>query len=96
MIGFSEGSGTQNLGFGFWKCHGEMGFRQGAQGYCSSFFAKFMAYLMIFQNVAHQWPKIWQKMKKSLTQIALKSICLADSGYPKIRFRVPDLSLEAV
>jgi hypothetical protein len=92
MIGFSDGSGTQNLGFGFWKCHGEMGLRQGAQGYYSSFFAKFITYLMIFD----QWPKIWQKMKKSLTQIALKSICLADSGYPKIRFRVPDLSLEAV
>ena len=38
--------------FGFWKCCGEMGLRQVEQGF-SSFLAKFLAYLMIFQSGAH-------------------------------------------
>ena len=37
-------------------------------------------------------PIILQKMKKRLVQIALNQI-LSDSGYPKIRFQVPDPSL---
>ena len=44
----------------------------------SSFFAKFLPYMMIFQSVACQRccvtlkndPKIWQKMNKSLVQLA--------------------------
>ena len=38
----SDGSGTRNLGFGFWKYHGEMGLRQVEQGF-SSYFATFLA-----------------------------------------------------
>ena len=49
----SDGSGTRNLGFGFWKCHGEMGLSQVEQGF-SSFFAKFLPYLMIFQSGVHR------------------------------------------
>ena len=26
---FSDGSGTRNLGFGLWKCRGEMGLKKG-------------------------------------------------------------------
>ena len=49
-----DGSGTQNLVFGFWKSHGEMGLRQVEQG-LSSFFAKILVYLMIFlSGVGHQ------------------------------------------
>ena len=36
----SDGSSTQNLGFGFCKCHGEMTLRQVEQGF-SSFFGIF-------------------------------------------------------
>lgn len=35
----NDGSGTRNLGFGIWKCCGEMGLMQIEQGF-SSFFAK--------------------------------------------------------
>jgi len=42
----SDRSGTQNLGFGFWKCHaGEMCLRQVEK----DFFVKFRVYLVIFQ-----------------------------------------------
>ena len=66
------GSCTRNLGFGFWKCLGEMGLKQVEQGF-SSIFAKCLPYLMIFQSGAF-WKccktlknhQIWQKMKKSL------------------------------
>ena len=80
-----------------------MDLRQVEQG----FFFIILAYLMIFQN----WymPKLlceilknhrrfqMKKMKKSLVQFALNSF-LADSVYPKIRFRVldPDPSLASV
>ena len=40
---------TQNLGFGFGNCHGEMGLRPVEQGF-SRFFANFLVYLMIFQS----------------------------------------------
>ena len=71
----SDGSGTRNLGFGFWMCHGEMGLRQVEQGF-SSFFDKFLAYLMIFQsfrstfsmlrcstlkNIGQKFGKKWRK-----------------------------------
>ena len=39
LYAFSDGSGTQHPGFGFWKCREEMGLRQFKQGF-SSFFAK--------------------------------------------------------
>ena len=45
----SDGSGIQNLGFRFWRCHGKIGLRQVEQS-TSSFFAKFLAYLLIFQK----------------------------------------------
>ena len=71
-VGYPE---TQVWGFGS-SMHGEMGLRQVEQGFYS-FFAKFLTYLMIFQSSAapsecptlknHQ---IWQKMKKSLVQLA--------------------------
>ena len=38
--------------------------------------------------------QIWQKMKKCLVQFNFKTHFSADSGYPKIRFRVLDPSLE--
>ena len=50
LIKSSDGSGTRNPGFGFWKHHGEMDLRQVEQGF-SSLFAKFLAYLMIFQSL---------------------------------------------
>ena len=28
VLDTSDGSGTQNMGFGFWNCHGQMGLRQ--------------------------------------------------------------------
>ena len=34
----TDGSDTRNLGFGFWKCDGEMGWRQIEESF-SSFFA---------------------------------------------------------
>ena len=40
---------TRNPGFGYPQHGGEMGLRQVEQGF-SSFFAKFLVYLMIFQN----------------------------------------------
>ena len=65
------GLGSQNSDFGFWKCHGEQGF--------SSFFPKFLAYLMIFLSgvqlhqsyceilKSHQNAKnLAKKMKKNL------------------------------
>ena len=46
----SDGLGTQNNpGFGFWKCCGEMGFKRQVEHGISSFFAIFLAYLMICQ-----------------------------------------------
>ena len=38
---------TRKLGYGVWKCQGEMGLRQVEHGF-SSFFGNFLAYLMIF------------------------------------------------
>ena len=40
----SDGSDTQNLGFGFWKCYGEMGLRQvehGISSFLTTFFGIF-------------------------------------------------------
>ena len=62
MHGINDGSGTQNPDFGLCKCHGEMGLRQVEHG-LSSFFAKFLTYLMIFQ--------ISGALKESLVQLAL-------------------------
>ena len=45
----SERLGTQNPGFGFLECNWDMGLRQVEQGF-SSFFAKCLAYLIIFQS----------------------------------------------
>ena len=50
----SDDSGTQNLGFGFWKCHAEMGLRQGELLRIFFNFSKILAYLTIFQSGAHR------------------------------------------
>ena len=55
----SDGLGTRNPGFGFWKCHEEMCLRQVEQCF-SSLFAKFLPYLMIFQS------KVCQRYCESL------------------------------
>ena len=49
MIYFSDGRGKLNLGFQVLKICREMSLRQVEQGF-SSFFAKFLANLMIFQS----------------------------------------------
>ena len=78
--------GTRNLGFGHWKCRGEIWVYtlcHVEQGF-SSFFAKFLTYLMMFQSgvaCAENMPKIWQKMKKSLVQLAFIIHFSADSRY---------------
>ena len=43
--------GTQNPGFGYSQCHGKMGWKQVEQGF-SSFFAKCLPHLMIYQSEA--------------------------------------------
>ena len=82
-----------------------MGIRQDAQGF--STFAKFLAYLMVFQSGAcprryyetlktHQiyGQKNWQKLKKSLVvRLALNPFLGQLRFYSKIRYRVPDPSL---
>ena len=64
------------------------------QGF-SSFFAKFLDYLRIFQSCASSLASssFWQKMKKSLVQIALNIFVHGTSKTPKSRFRVPNQSL---
>ena len=80
MLFLLEMDRDQILGFGFWKFHGEMGLRQVEQSF-SSYFTKFLAYLMILQSGVRRWRhqnfgkslnmiKIWQKMTKSLVQLA--------------------------
>ena len=64
-------SGTQNLDFGFRKCHEEMGLGALVEKGFSSLYAKFLPYLIIFQSFSvplaysnlkiHQ---IWQKFAK--------------------------------
>ena len=69
----------QTLGYGFWKFSGEMGLKLVEQGY-SSFFAKFLAYLMLSQSGAYRnfeknhpiCQTFVKKMKKNLVQLALK------------------------
>ena len=78
----SDGSGTQNPGFRFWKCSGEMCFRALVELGFSSFFAKNFG---IFDKFFSKWsmpnalwnfenssnmPKICQKLKKGLVQLA--------------------------
>ena len=46
----------------------------------------------MLQNFENHHTIIWQKVKKSLVQLA-KGHILADSMYPKIQFRLPDPSL---
>ena len=70
-----DGTGTLDLGFGYLQYHGEMGWKQVEQGF-SSFF---LPYLMMLQSFTapseHSTLKHlqnWQKIKKSLVQLALK------------------------
>ena len=82
----SDGSGSQTLGFEFWKCHGEMGLRLVEQGiffiFCYIFgifdvFSKVEHVQKALRNFKKSWnmPKIWQKMKKIfLLELPLKSI----------------------
>ena len=82
-----------------------MGLRQVEQDF-SSFFATFLKYLfddvsnqsmqMVLQNFekSSNMPKIWQKMKKSLVQLALNPFLHGTSitlnpgfGYPKHNFK---------
>ena len=48
-VEISDGLGARNLSFEYSMRHREMGLRQVEQGF-SAFFAKFLAYLMIFQR----------------------------------------------
>ena len=79
-----------------------MGLRQVDQCF-SSFFAKFLAYLMIFQSGEHaegaaklrKIIKYVKKLKKSLVQFTLKTNFSADSWYVlENRFRISDSSLK--
>ena len=69
----SDGLGSKNPSFEFWKCHVEMSLRKVEEG-----FSSFFAYFIIFLNEVHQRQceslknyQICQKMKKSLVQLAL-------------------------
>ena len=86
----SDGSGTQNMGFGFWKCPWRNGFLKGK---LTKVFLPFLPYLMIFQNGVHVpkvlqnsekhqiWcQKIGKKWRKSFFKLALNPF-LADSEY---------------
>ena len=42
LLFFSDGSGTRNPGFGFWKCCEEMGLRQVEQGRLFFIFCEFL------------------------------------------------------
>ena len=70
----SDGS-TRNLGFGFQKCHGEMGLRQVRnKAFLAQIFGTFDDFLIwsALQNFekSSNMPKTWQNMKKSLVQRA--------------------------
>ena len=49
--------GNRNPGFGFWKCHGEMG----SKGKLDMAFLHFLPYLMIFQSGLVRRQKKWRK-----------------------------------
>ena len=68
---FSDGSGTRNSGFRFWKWGGEMGLRQVEQGF-SSFFAKFLVYLMISQSITELLVRYTLKNEKYAKKLAKK------------------------
>ena len=86
-ITYSDGSGTRNRCFRLWKCSEEMGVRPVWQGF-SSFVNKFLAYVLddflkrsdpkVLRNFGKKsiMSKIWQKMKKTLVELALKPIFL--------------------
>ena len=62
----SDESGTQNLGFGFWKCHGEMGLWQVEQGF-SSFLAKIFG---IFDDFSKFLQHLWHTSLYEITKYA--------------------------
>ena len=66
--------------FWVWKCQGEMGLRQGEQGF-SSFLAKLLVYLMIFQSGAQC------KILKQPCSTCLKSIFRPIPGTQKSNIR---------
>ena len=78
----------------------KMCLRQVKQGF-SSFCANFLLYSMIFQSSSavplvystlrnHQiWPKIWQKMKKSLVRLAFNPFLHGTAGNQYPGFRSP-------
>ena len=53
-ITYSDGSGTQNWIFGYTQLSRKIKFKMQVEQDLSSFFAKFLSYLMLFQFGVHQ------------------------------------------
>ena len=51
---------------------------------------------MLYFEKSSNLPKIWQKMKKSLVQLALNIFVHGTSKNPKPRFQVPNQSLQSI